>query len=128
MLRRINFQSIPVMDQGRALAFYRDRLGMTVQTDAPYGEGVRWIFMAIPGAQTLLHFGAPDEVRVKDGTPALCLVTDDVDAEAARLMAAGVAMTGGPADAPWQAGVRWAMFRDSEDNLVLIQSSSMEGA
>lgn len=128
MLKRINFQSIPVKDQQRALEFYRDRLGMVVQTDAPYGEGVRWIFMAIPGAQTMVHFAAPDEVTVKDGTPALCLVSDDVDGEAARLEAAGVAMTGGPADAPWQPGVRWAMFRDSEDNLVLIQSSSMEGA
>lgn len=128
MLTRINFQSIPVKDQQRALEFYRDRLGMVVQTDAPYGGGLRWIFMAIPGAQTMLHFGTPEEVTVKAGTPVLCLVSDDVDAEAARLEAAGVAMTGGPADAPWQPGVRWAMFKDSEDNLVLIQSSSMEGA
>jgi predicted enzyme related to lactoylglutathione lyase len=127
-LQRINFQTIPVKDQDRALAFYRDKLRMTVQTDAPYAGGRRWIFMAIPGAQTLLHFGEPDEVKVKDGTPLLCLITDDVDGEAARLAAAGVPMTGGPADAPWQPGVRWAMFSDSEDNLILIQSSPMEAS
>ncbi len=33
-----------------------------------------------PGAQTMVHFAAPDEVTVKAGTPALCLVSEDVDA------------------------------------------------
>ncbi|MEZ5730931.1 MAG: VOC family protein [Paracoccaceae bacterium] len=128
MLKRINFQSIPVTDQQRALEFYRDKLGMTVETDAPYEEGWRWIFLKIPGAETMLHFAADDEVSVKSGTPALCLVTDDVDAEIARMKAAGVKVTHDPAPAPWHSAVRWAMFRDSEDNLLLIQSSSAEGA
>lgn len=125
MLKRINFQTLPAKDFLRARDFYRDRLGMRVDTDAPYGDS-RWIFMAIPGADTKLHFGAADELAIKPGTPALCLVTDDVDAEAARLAAEGVDITAGPADAPWQPDVRWAMFRDSEDNLVLIQSSVNE--
>jgi predicted enzyme related to lactoylglutathione lyase len=126
MLRRVNFVSVPVTDQDRALAFYRDRLGMKVQTDAPYDGGWRWIFLEIPGAQTLLHFAAADEVRVKDGTPALCLVCDDVDAEAERLRTAGVKITAGPDVAPWDAAVRWAMFKDSEGNLILVQSSMAE--
>ncbi len=127
-VNRINFLTIPVRDQDRALGFYCDMLGMRVQTDAPYGDNWRWIFLEIPGAETFLHFGTADEVKVKDGTPALCLVCDDVDSEVARLAAAGVAITGGPDDAPWHPSVRWAMLRDSESNLVLIQSSSMEGA
>jgi len=125
MLKRINFQSIPVRDQQRALEFYRDRLGMTVQTDAPYGDGWRWIFMQIPGAGTLLHFAHADDIAVAKG-PALCLVSDDVDAGVAGLQAAGVRIEDGPARAPWHVAVRYALFRDSEDNLVLIQSSSME--
>jgi catechol 2,3-dioxygenase-like lactoylglutathione lyase family enzyme len=128
MLKRINFQSIPVRDPQRALEFYRDMLGMRVHTDMPYQDGQRWIFMEIPGAQTLLQFGGADEVTYKPGVPVLCLVCDDADAEAQRLAAAGVAMTGGPDTAPWDAAVRWAMFRDSEDNLILIQSSSQERA
>jgi catechol 2,3-dioxygenase-like lactoylglutathione lyase family enzyme len=127
MLRRINFQSLPVTDQQRALEFYRDRLGMEVQTDAPFGDGWRWIFMAIPGAETLLHFAQADEISIKSGTPALCLVAEDVDAEIARLQGCGVTITHSPALAPWNPHVRWAMFKDSEDNLILIQSSSMEG-
>mgnify|MGYP000191604493 CR=1 FL=1 len=125
MFKRINFQSIPVEDQQRALEFYRDKLGFNVQTDAPYEEGWRWIFMQIPGAETMLHFGSRGDMEHHKG-PALCLVTDDVDAEAKRLESLGVAMKNGPGDAPWQQAVRFAMFDDSEDNLVLMQSSTME--
>jgi len=125
MLKRIDFQTLPARGPVRAIIFYRDRLGMEVRTDLPYGDG-RWIFMAIPGAETLLHFGTAEEVQVRPGTPAMCLVCDDVDAEAARLTAEGIPMTAGPADAEWQPGMRWAMFPDSEGNLVLIQSSINE--
>ena len=124
--KRINFQSLPVTDQQRALEFYRDKMGLTVQTDAPYGKDYRWIFMEIPGARTLLHFGRATEVVYKD-VPALCLVTDDVDAEAERLENLGVEIKDGPADAPWHPAVRYALMRDSEGNLVLIQSSTLEG-
>ncbi|MEM6667072.1 MAG: VOC family protein, partial [Pseudomonadota bacterium] len=58
-LKRINFISIPVTDQDRALAFYRDVVGFTTHTDALMGPEFRWIFMAIPGAETLLHFDEP---------------------------------------------------------------------
>ena len=125
-LTRINFQSIPVSDQQRALEFYRDVMGMQVQTDAPYGDEYRWIFMEISGADTLLHFARPSEISVRD-IPALCLVSDDVDAEAARIASHGVTLTDGPADAPWHPGVRYALFRDSEANLILLQSSIHEG-
>lgn len=117
----INFQSIPVDDQDRALAFYRDRLGFAVHTDAPYGEGWRWIFLTLPGAQTKLQFGRRQDYRVGD-VPALALVCDSVDEEAARLQAAGVEVASGPDDAPWASGVRWLMIRDSEGNLVLLES------
>lgn len=50
----------------------------------------------------------------------------DQDAETARLSAAGAAVEDGPADAPWHAGVRYALIRDSERNLLLLQSSPME--
>jgi lactoylglutathione lyase len=126
MFKRINFQTIPVSDQQRALEFYRDKLGFRVQTDAPYENGLRWIFMEIPGAQTLLHFTSPENIKVSADKPGLVLITDDVDAEAKRLQAAGVTIKDGPDDAPWMAGVRWAMFDDSEGNLILMQSSTME--
>ncbi len=125
MFKRINFQSIPVTDQDRALAFYRDTLGLTVHTDAPYSEGWRWIFIKISGAETMIHFARAEEITVAE-VPALCLISDDVDAEASRLANLGVTISQGPDDAPWLDGVRFAMIRDSESNLLLIQSSVHE--
>jgi catechol 2,3-dioxygenase-like lactoylglutathione lyase family enzyme len=120
-LRRILFQSIPVTDQDRALAFYCDHLGFQVHTDAPYADDWRWIFLTLPGAETRLQFSKASQIAVTD-IPSLVLEADDVDAEAVRLREAGVTITGGPDDAPWATGVRWLMIRDSEDNLVLLES------
>jgi len=125
MLTRINFVQIPVKDQQRALEFYRDVMGMGVDTDAAYGPDFRWIFMAIPGARTKLQFARPTEVSFGKDVPALTLICDDVDAETARIAALGVKITDGPATAPWESVVRYAMFRDSEDNLILLQSTSV---
>lgn len=42
---------IPVSDQDRALAFYRDVLGFEVRVDAPLPQlGSRWIMLAPPGS------------------------------------------------------------------------------
>lgn len=121
MIKRVNFQSIPVDDQDRALAFYRDILGFTVQTDAPYAEGFRWIFLEIPGADTRIHFARRNEITISD-IPCLTFVSDDVDAEVESLKSKGVAIENGPDDAPWTPGVRWAMIRDTENNLILLES------
>ena len=120
-ISRILFQSIPVEDQDRALAFYTENLGFDVHTDVPYGENWRWIFLTLPGAETRLHFAAKDDMTVNN-KPVLVLVSDDVDPEAVRLRDAGVEITGGPDAAPWAPGTRWLMIRDSERNLVLLES------
>ena len=54
-ISRINFMSIPVADQDRAIAFYTGHLGFEGQTDAPYTDGWRWIFLKLPGADTRLR-------------------------------------------------------------------------
>ncbi len=120
-IKRIMFQSIPVVDQDRALKFYTENLNFEVHTNAPYGEDYRWIFLVLPDAETRLHFAKPSEIKITD-TPALCLVCDDVDDEAVRLAGAGVEITNGPDDAPWAEGVRWLMVRDTENNLILLES------
>ena len=121
MITRIGFDSVPVDDQDRAIAFYRDKMGMKVHTDAPFGENWRWIFMQIPGHDTRLHFASRADIEVRD-KPALALVSDDVDADCDRWRQQGVEITNEPQDAPWQAGVRWATIRDSEGNVIFIES------
>ena len=120
MFSHVHFQSVDATDIVRASAFYRDIMGFEVERDEPYGED-RWVFVQIPGARTMLHFNKVAEVAKSD-TPVVVLATDDVDETCETLMARGVTIKAGPADAPWNPGTRWAMIDDSEGNLVLIQT------
>ncbi|MBF9035653.1 hypothetical protein HKCCE2091_15500 [Rhodobacterales bacterium HKCCE2091] len=125
---RIHFTMLPVEDQDRALAFYTGTLGFEVERDEPYSDNRRWIFLRLPGGGTMLQFAAPGDVTVAEGRPALVLVCGDPDAEAARLAAAGVEITAGPGAAPWDPAMRWLMIRDTEGNLVLLQTAPEPGA
>ena len=121
--KRINFTSIPVEDQDRAIAFYTQQLGFELLVDAPYDEGWRWIFLALPNAETRLHFAKREELQWKEGMPCLALEVESVDEDALRLKANGVAITAGPEDAPWAANSRYLLIRDSENNTVFLESA-----
>ena len=125
-ITRINFTSIPVEDQDRAIAFYTGHFGFEVETDAAYGEGWRWVFLQLPGDRVRLHFSKTEELSVSEGHPILTLVSDNVDTDAARWAASGVEVAAGPADAPWNDKVRFALVRDSEGNLVLVESGKAD--
>jgi predicted enzyme related to lactoylglutathione lyase len=120
MFTHIHFQPLAVTDIERARDFYRDKLGLTVDTDEPYGDS-RWVFMKVGDSPTMLQFFKQPSIP-KSSTPSLILATDDVDKTCEKLKARGVPIKQGPADAPWRPGTRWAMIDDSEGNLVLIQT------
>ncbi|MFF1633073.1 VOC family protein [Leifsonia sp. NPDC058248] len=65
-IRGISTVGIPVSDQHRALAFYRDILGFEVRVDAPVPQlGSRWIMLAPPGADVSISLVAtPDSALV----------------------------------------------------------------
>lgn len=127
MFRYPKFAPIPVADQDRALAFYRDTLGLKLEIDDPQGaEGWRWIEFSLPGAQTRLLFerrrAEPDPEE-----PALTLIVDDVETVAADLVAKDVAFVRPPTETPWDANELFAIFRDSEGNLVQIGARRAAG-
>ncbi|MEM8748713.1 MAG: VOC family protein [Pseudomonadota bacterium] len=127
MFQRIQFQSLPATDVTRAMEFYRDILGMPVQTDHPMPDGGRWVFMQMGNSETLLHLGHFAMKPDAQGTvPMLALTSDDVDAEAEKMKSAGVELVDDARAAPWNEHVRYATFRDCEGNLVMMQSSSKE--
>jgi catechol 2,3-dioxygenase-like lactoylglutathione lyase family enzyme len=115
VLKRINFVTVPVKDQGRALDFYTNKLGLKVFTDQTVGP-TRWIELQIPGAETrlVLH---PEPAGAPNGRPALVFVADNVKATYDDLRAKGVEFTQPPKKEHWG---EHAMFRDSEGNLVLF--------
>jgi predicted enzyme related to lactoylglutathione lyase len=115
VLKRVNFTTVPVKDQARALEFYTKKLGFRVFTDQTMG-GNRWIELQIPGAETkvVLHRHDAD---AGEGMPALALAADNVQATYDELRAKGVEFTQPPKKEHWG---EYAILKDSEGNLVLF--------
>lgn len=80
---------VPVTDQDRALAFYRDVLGFEVGLDAPFGEGLRWLEVAPPGATTSVAL-VRDEGILPGIDTGIRFTTTDAAADHAALRERGV--------------------------------------
>ena len=89
-ITRIAIVHVPVTDQERSLAFYRDVLGMQVATDQLVMPGMRWLQMRprVPGANLVLAdwegIAAPGSVQ------GLIMQVDDARAAADHLLAQGI--------------------------------------
>jgi catechol 2,3-dioxygenase-like lactoylglutathione lyase family enzyme len=112
---------LPVTDQERALAFFRDQLGFDVHSDADYGEGIRWVEVVPPGSTTVIALNAPSDwspgVKAGDRAP-FSFHTDDLDAAIATLSEHGVEFEDPirmPAPAP-----SMAFFSDPDGNKMLL--------
>jgi len=116
----VRFVELPALDQRRAISFYTEKLGLRVARDQEYREGWNWVLLEIPGAQTkILLTQSSGETR---DTPSLVLTVEDVHARHRELAAKGVEFTTEPAVAPWNPNEVYAVFRDSEGNLVMLGS------
>ena len=117
---------IPVTDQDRALRFYTESLGLEKRTEAPLGDGARWIEVAPSRADTVIALCAPGpNVSPGNKETGITLQADDVDAYHAQLKDRGVDVDAevsrfGDAVPP----MFW--FRDPEgNNLQVVQSRSV---
>jgi catechol 2,3-dioxygenase-like lactoylglutathione lyase family enzyme len=97
------------VDYGRSVAFYRDVLGLHVYREWATGT----VFFLGGGLLEVSRSAGP----VTDDKISLWLQVRDVDAEFARLQAAGVEVVEAPVDEPW--GLREARIRDL-DGLMLV--------
>ncbi|HSH29829.1 MAG TPA: VOC family protein [Thiohalobacter sp.] len=113
---RLHHASVIVADTGRALAFYRDLLGLPVDPDRP-DLGYPGAWLDLGAAQIhLLELPNPDPVT---GRPAhggrdrhLALAVSELEAVLARLEAAGVAVSRS------RSGRAAAFCRDPDGNAV----------
>ncbi|MGV9417309.1 VOC family protein [Streptomyces sp. NPDC003674] len=111
-----SFVTLPVSDQDRALRFYRDVLGMEVTADRQLPQG-RWLQVAPRGAQTVFALSGSGMGGFTPGSArGIMLVTTDVDADCARLAAAGTPVQG-PDELPWG---RMASFADPDGNGLML--------
>ena len=129
---KISHSFITVDDQEKALAFYRDALGLVVNTDAPLGP-YRWLTVSAPDNPRMeIVLATPDMGHGPDDTEALRMLlakgalngvlftTDDCDAFFERVRATGAEVLQEPIDQPY--GVRDCAFRDPAGNHVRIGS------
>ncbi|MFE2879111.1 VOC family protein [Streptomyces roseus] len=121
---------IAVDDHDKALAFYRDALGLEVRNDVAF-EGMRWVTVgspAQPDVEIVLEPPAANpnaapadrqamaELLAKGMLRGVIFSTDDVDAAFERIRAAGGEVLQEPADQPY--GVRDCAFRDPAGNML----------
>ena len=127
---------IAVDDHDKALAFYRDVLGLEVRSDVEY-EGMRWVTVGSPsqpGVEIVLEppLADPNAPAADRDAMAAMLAkghlrgvnfqTEDCDATFERIRAAGGEVLQEPIDQPY--GVRDCAFRDPAGNLLRIQQLS----
>jgi len=123
---KISLSSLLVDDQARALAFYTDVLGFVKKTDFPVGE-FRWLTVVSPaapeGVELVLEPNANPAAKAfqaamfNEGIPLTAFEVDDIQAEFARLKAAGVVFKTEPTSA---GPVTIAVFEDTCGNLIQI--------
>ncbi|MER6200892.1 VOC family protein [Streptomyces sp. NPDC001586] len=121
---------IAVDDHDKALAFYRDVLGMEVRNDVGF-EGMRWVTVGSPEQPDVEIVLEPPlanpnasstdkqqmaELLAKGLLRGVIFSTDDVDATFERIQAAGGEVLQEPIDQPY--GVRDCAFRDPAGNML----------
>ena len=124
-LARVGRVCVTVADTDRAIDFYVDKLGFEKVVDVQMDEFMRWVEVALPGAETTIALAPPPQGQEAGGTQTgICLDTSDVDADHAALKAAGVDVDdevsrwGGPVPPMF-----W--LRDPDGNsLIVVQPQS----
>ena len=116
---------VTVADTDRAIDFYVGTLGFEKVVDTPMGPDMRWVEVAISGAETTIALAPPPQGQEAGGSQTgIILDTSDVDSAHAALKSAGVDVDdevtrfGGPVPPMF-----W--LRDPDSNsLIVVQPSS----
>lgn len=121
---------IAVDDHDKALAFYRDALGLEVRNDVRFG-GMRWVTLGSPAQPDVAIVLEPPladpnasqadrrvmgELMAKGMLRGVIFATGDCDTAFERISAAGGEVVQEPMDQPY--GVRDCAFRDPAGNLL----------
>lgn len=125
---KINFTSVVVDDQDKALKFYTEVLGFVGMADIPMGE-YRWLTVISPEGHedielVLEPMGFPpakeyQKALFEAGIPLTSFITKDIQEEYRRLISLGVKFRGVPENIGM---ITAALFEDTCGNLInLVQ-------
>ena len=112
MIKRLAVVSIPVRDQEKAKAWYRDILGFRVVRDTPFRPDGRGIQLAPEGAETTISLVTWFPAMPPGSAQGLALDTDDIEAERRGLTARGLEL-GEVQPSPWG---RYVTFSEPDGN------------
>jgi len=105
--RAVALVTVVVREYDEAIAWYRDKLGLTLIADEPRENGKRWVVMGGTGGATVLLARAANDAqraRIGDQTGGrvfLFLHTDDFARDHGRMRAAGVTFVEDPRHEPY---------------------------
>jgi predicted enzyme related to lactoylglutathione lyase len=112
--------SIPVSDQGRAKAFYLDKLGFQLIREDDSIPGIRWVQVAPKGGTTALTLVTWFESMPPGSLKGLVLSSSNLQADYESLVAKGVEFDGPPQRQPWATE---AVLRDPDGNSLVLQQA-----
>jgi lactoylglutathione lyase len=110
------FPILYVDDVARAVAFYEETMGLETTFRWPEDGELEFAFLRLEPLGVGIAARPASEALNPACTFELCVYTDDVDAAAERLRAAGAELVRAPADEPWRE--RRAYLRDLDGHLV----------
>jgi predicted enzyme related to lactoylglutathione lyase len=123
VISHISIITVRVKDQDEALRFYTECLGFEKRSDAPMGDGMRWVTVAPAGSTTEITLFQGDFGGAPLGAyTGLVLETEDIDAAYQELSARGVHFTKAPSRESFGG---WAEFVDQDGNGFGIHSNQM---
>ena len=113
---RIELVSVPVTDIDRAIAFYTEQVGFTLDHDHRVSEEIRFVQITPPGSACSILVGHLSEMEPGTQRGLQCVIPD-ADAALAQLRAAGVEAKGVD-EQPWG---RFVYFSDPDGNTWAYQ-------
>jgi catechol 2,3-dioxygenase-like lactoylglutathione lyase family enzyme len=119
-ISRVQLLSIPVGDQDRALAFYRDTLGFALINDMQIAHDQRWVMLAPPSGGAAITLVTWFPTMPAGSLKGLVLETDNLDSDVSALRSNGVA-TSDIEDQPWG---RFVTFDDPDGNGIVLQTTA----
>ncbi|MHA7241181.1 glyoxalase superfamily protein [Arthrobacter sp. TMS1-12-1] len=114
---KIELVDVPVSDVDRAIAFYRDQAGFTLDHDHRVSEGVRFVQLTPPGSACSIAFGDGISEMPPGSQRGIQVVVADADRARTELLGRGVEASD-VEDHPWG---RFVHFADPDGNAWALQ-------
>ena len=118
MIKRVNWLEVKVTDMKKAIAFYRDVLGLKVKNEWP-----NYVIFDLPGTLTLAIMLGGKKSR-KEGAPNIYFAVEDLDAAYEKLKEKGIKFIESPKKQYW--GSYAALFADPDENLFYLVQPKTE--